>query len=410
MTDQFSQYSIDITNGLTKQEKKDNGIFLTPRIIRQKLNERTMYWMNELKIKPKLILEPSCGSCEFISDLDGIYKKINFIGVEKNKKIFDIISQQQITKNNKLTLLNDDFLETSLVNVDLVIGNPPYFVLNTKNIPTEYKQYMNGRPNIYCLFILHALKTLHTKKNSLLSFVIPKSILNSSYYEGVRKYIYDNYNLLELIDFRSDNNFMDTDQDTVGIIITNNRQIKSPIEYIIQTENSGIIMTLNRVLLAELYENSTTLKMLGLGVKTGSIVWNEHKDILTDDTKHTLLLYNSNISKNQLELKQFKNDTKKQYIIQDKSEKKPFIVVNRGRGNANFDLSFYKIDEDNVKQNVLIENHLNIIFNKTNSDPWILDKIIVSLQDKRTIRFLELFSGNNALSKTELETILPIYV
>jgi hypothetical protein len=169
-------------------------------------------------------------------------------------------------------------------------------------------------------------------------------------------------------------------------------------------------MTLNRVLLAELYENSTTLKMLGLGVKTGSIVWNEHKDILTDDTKHTLLLYNSNISKNQLELKQFKNDTKKQYIIHDKSEKKPFIVVNRGRGNANFDLSFYKIDEDNVKQNVLIENHLNIIFNKTNSDPWILDKIIVSLQDKRTIRFLELFSGNNALSKTELETILPIYV
>ena len=78
MTDQFSQYSIDITNGLTKQEKKDDGIFLTPRTIRLKLNERTIYWMNELQIKPKLILEPSCGSCEFISDLDGIYKKNKF--------------------------------------------------------------------------------------------------------------------------------------------------------------------------------------------------------------------------------------------------------------------------------------------------------------------------------------------
>ena len=149
MSEQFSQYSIDITNGLTKQEKKENGIFLTPKIIRQKLIERTIYWLNKLAIKPKLILEPSCGSCEFISDLDSKYQKKNFIGVEKNKKIFDIISQKQITKNNKLTLLNEDFLETNFENVDLVIGNPPYFVLHAKDIPVEYKQYISGRPNIY---------------------------------------------------------------------------------------------------------------------------------------------------------------------------------------------------------------------------------------------------------------------
>ena len=69
MSDQFLQHSIDITKSLTKKEKKDDGIFLTPRVIRQKQLEKTLYWLNILKIKPKLVLEPSCGSLEFLTML-----------------------------------------------------------------------------------------------------------------------------------------------------------------------------------------------------------------------------------------------------------------------------------------------------------------------------------------------------
>ena len=409
MSDQFLQHSIDITKSLSKQEKKEDGIFLTPRVIRQKQLERTLYWLDQLKINPKLILEPSCGSLEFLTDLDSIYKKINFIGVEKNKKVFDSISGLDLIHNNKLTLINDDFLETNFTNVDLVIGNPPYFVISQKDVPIEYKQYITGRPNIYCIFILHALKTLNNKTGGILSFVIPKSILNSAYYEGVRRYIYENYNLLEIIDYKIDNKFMDTDQDTVGIIITNNRTVVPTVSYMLKTEQ-GVLFSLNNSQISELYEGSTTLKELGLAVKTGTIVWNQVKELLTYDTSKTILLYNSNIVNNSLVLKQFKNAEKKQYINLDKTETLPFIVVNRGRGNANFSLNYCKISPENVSQNVLVENHLNIIYNKTNQDPHILDKILISFEDERTNKFLSLFSGNNALSKTELETILPIYI
>jgi len=409
MTDQFLQHSIDITKSLSKSEKKEDGIFLTPRNIRQKQIERTLYWIFVLKIKPKLVLEPSCGSLEFLTDLDSIYHNINFIGVEKNEKVFQHINSLDLIQNNKITLINDDFLNTNFINVNLVIGNPPYFVINSKDVPLEYREYISGRPNIYCIFILHALKTLDEKKGGILSFVIPKSILNSVYYENVRKFIVENYNLLEIIDYKSDDVFIDTDQETIGIIITNKKTISSTINYTLKT-SSGILFSMNANELKTLYENSTTLKQLGLAVKTGTIVWNQVKDILTNDTSKTLLLYNSNIVNNTVVLKDFKNAEKKQYIDVHKTEVKPFIVVNRGRGNAQFKMSYCKIDNTNIIGNILVENHLNIIYNVSNIDPNILDKIISSFQDERTNQFLSLFAGNNALSKTELETILPIYM
>jgi adenine-specific DNA-methyltransferase len=409
MTDQFLQHSIDITKSLSKSEKKEDGIFLTPRNIRQKQIERTLYWITILKLKPKLVLEPSCGSLEFLTDLDSIYHNINFIGVEKNEKVFNYVSNLELIYNNKLTLINDDFLNTNFVNVDIVIGNPPYFVINSRDVPSEYRQYISGRPNIYCIFILHALKTLNEKKGGILSFVIPKSILNSVYYESIRKIIVEKYNLLEIIDYKSDDVFMDTDQDTVGIIITNKKTIKSSINYSLKTA-SGILFSINSSELETLYQNSTTLKELGLAVKTGTIVWNQLKNELSSDISKTLLLYNSNIVNNTVVLKDFKNAEKKQYIDVEKTENKPFIVVNRGRGNAEFKMSYCKIDNSNVTGNILVENHLNIIYNVSNTDPNILDKIISSFEDERTNRFLSLFAGNNALSKTELETILPIYM
>jgi hypothetical protein len=409
MSDQFLQHSIDITKSLTKKEKKDDGIFLTPRVIRQKQLEKTLYWLNILKIKPKLVLEPSCGSLEFLTDLDSIFNNVNFIAVEKNEKIYGQLSVLDLIHHNKLTLINDNFLETNFSNVDLVIGNPPYFVMPAKDIPPEYRQYISGRPNIYCIFILHALKTLNTKRGGVLSFIIPKSILNSVYYEGVRRYIVENYRLLEIIDYKKDDQFMDTDQDTVGIIITNRLDIHSHINYILETD-SGIIFTLYRNILEELRIGSTTLKELGLGVKTGTIVWNQVKDLLTSDISKTLLLYNSNIVNNTIVLKDFKNPGKKQYINIQRTETRPFIVVNRGRGNGEFKMNYCKITSSNVPGNVLVENHLNIIYNISNPDPEILDKLISSLQDERTTMFLKIFSGNNALSKTELESILPIYI
>jgi hypothetical protein len=39
----------------------------------------------------------------------------------------------------------------------------------------------------------------------------------------------------------------------------------------------------------------------------------------------------------------------------------------------------------------------------------IYEKIIKSFKNPKTKKFIEIFLGNNSLSKTELETIFPIY-
>jgi hypothetical protein len=62
----------------------------------------------------------------------------------------------------------------------------------------------------------------------------------------------------------------------------------------------------------------------------------------------------------------------------------------------------------------LIENHLNEIYPikqiKKQSLIILFNKIIQSFENHKTQQFIELFLGNNGLSKTELETIFPIYL
>jgi hypothetical protein len=111
-----------------------------------------------------------------------------------------------------------------------------------------------------------------------------------------------------------------------------------------------------------------------------------------------------------IDLKTFKNDEKHQYIKKD-GRIDPILVVNRGNGNSTYKLNYALIT--NIGP-YLIENHLNEIYpikQKKRQDLIILfNKIIQSFENPKTQLFIDLFLGNNGLSKTELETIFPIYL
>jgi hypothetical protein len=174
--------------------------------------------------------------------------------------------------------------------------------------------------------------------------------------------------------------------------------------------NNSFIFSDNSLQLKQLFEGSTTIEKMGLKVRTGQIVWNEHKDILSDNEDHSLLVYNTNISKNNtLEVKKFKNDQKGQYIDRD-GRIDPVLVVNRGNGNSKYKLNYAVI----TLGPYLVENHLNEIYSpkKINKEELLelYKKITASFQNLKTQQFIDLFLGNNGLSKTELETIFPIYI
>lgn len=405
---QYSELTIAVTKNLNKSEKKEFGIFITPHVIIKKLVDSVCKYTTDKNITIKRILEPSCGTCEIINYCDSLYNDIEIDGVEYNDKVFASI--KDLTFKNKVNIVKQNFMEYNSTELyDFIPGNPPYFVCKKQDIPSKYHEFCTGRPNIFGLFIIHSLTML--KSGGILAFVIPNSFMNSSYYAVIRNYIKKMCKIIEIIDFKEDNKFIDTDQTTFGLIIKKNHEEKADEEcsYSIKI-NGNYIFASDSLQLKQLFEGSTTIEKMGLKVKTGNIVWNEHKEELTNDDEETLLIYNANISKdNTLEIKNFKNEEKGQYIKKD-GRIDPTLVVNRGNGNSAYKLNYAVI----TRGPFLIENHLNEIYSpkkmKKDEILAVYDKIINSFKNPKTHKFIELFLGNNGLSKTELETIFPIYL
>lgn len=406
---QYSQLSLTVTKELTKKEKKDYGIFITPKVIIEKLTNSVIKIANDNNIIIKDILEPSCGTCEFVNYIDAILNDVKIDAVEYNFNIFKRLKNLKF--KNDVNLINNNFIKfDNNINYSLIIGNPPYFVCKKEDVPQEYKEYISGRPNIFGLFILHSLSLL--KNDGLLAFIVPKSFLNSIYYSNIRNYIKKTCEIMEIIDFELDNEFIDTEQATFGLILkknNTNNEDTCDCKYSMNI-NGDFVFTTNYDELKSVFEGSTTLIKMGLRVRTGNIVWNEHKEKLTNDSDETLLIYNTNITKNnELEIKTFKNDEKKQYIKLD-GRIDTVMVVNRGNGNSKYKLNYAIID----KKIYLIENHLNEIYASSSikKDELInlFNKISQSFKNPKTQKFIDLFLGNNGLSKTELETIFPIYL
>ena len=163
-----------------------------------------------------------------------------------------------------------------------------------------------------------------------------------------------------------------------------------------------------------MYQNSYSLADIGFKVNVGTIVWNQCKDILTDDKSKTRLIYSSDIKYNKLIYKKYSNNQKKNHILKE-GIKEPLLIINRGYGVGNYNFEYCLITNDLYEncEEYLIENHLICIRHISESNKELLikkyEKIIDSLNDNRTQQFIKLYFGNNAINTTELNYILPIY-
>ena len=404
-TDDYSDLSRKITADISKVEKKNNGIFFTPPTTISYNIKLLAPYMKDVKT----ILEPSCGSCEYISKLNNMNSNYNICGIELNKKIYESIKHYN---SDNLILINDNYLTYKFTTkFDLIIGNPPYFVIKKTDEEECYFNYFDGRPNIFILFIIKSLELLNA--NGILSFILPKNFLNCLYYDKTRKYLFENYKILNIVE--CDDKYIETQQNTIILIIQNKKPTNdNNLSYSINISNYTIFGTKENIkLLKSLYSNSTTLNNLGFNVSVGNVVWNQCKEILTDDNEKTLLIYSSDIVNNELCIKKYSNKEKKNYI--DKTgDDRPIIVINRGYGVGSYKFNYCIINEnENNKIKYLIENHLICIKYSTdicNND--LIEKyrqLVTSLENDKTKKFIKLYFGNNAMNTTELCKILPIY-
>ena len=400
---EYSPLSHSLTKQINKIEKKNNGIYFTPpETINTNLKLLEPYIDNI-----KNVLEPSCGSCEYIRMLHNNYKHLEITGIELNKTIYDSIT---FLESDTITLYHQDYLlynNTKLY--DLIIGNPPFFVVKKNDIEKCYHPYFDGRPSIFIPFIIKSLQLLNT--NGILSFILPKNFLNSLYYDKTRKYISTHFKILDIVE--CNDKYIDTSQETILLIVQNKLELEleENNNYILDINHFTILgIPENITLLKSLYHNSTTLDKLNFKVSVGTVVWNQCKDILTEDSSKTLLIYSSDIKDNKLDIQQYSNHEKKNYINKD-GITEPLLLINRGYGNGAYSFNYCLLDDDSIEY--LIENHLICIRYKEDIDKLDLltlyNIIINSLTNPKTQQFVEIYFGNNAINTTELASILPIY-
>ena len=395
--EEYTKESIDYLKNTDIKKRKKLGQYFTPKSIRELL-------LSKLPKKDNAdILDPACGSGEFLLSCKKYFKNPILYGFDIDKKLINISSK--LVKN--ASIKNFDFLNIDInkKKYDYIIGNPPYFELKlNEEIKKKYFDIIKGRVNIFSLFIKTGLDLL--KDGGYLAYVVPPSMNNGAYFSKLREYIIKNSSLEYLHIIDGADNFHFASQKVMLIILKKTNSKKSS-KYIFK-KNGITIFTEDKNFLNKSYKNTISLKDIGYTVKTGNIIWNEHKEKLTNDKNNsTLLIWASNINNGKIIIGYTKG--KPQYIKNISNDliiKSRVVVVNRITGSSK-DINI-KAAIVNEKEFVC-ENHVNVIYMSKNANcNYSLEDIFKALQDKTNIKVMRLISGNTQISKTELERLLPI--
>ncbi|MFZ4401968.1 MAG: Eco57I restriction-modification methylase domain-containing protein, partial [Bacteroidales bacterium] len=190
------------------------------------LNQALDFLINEHKYVDELQAK-LFGDAMVLSDIENSILENNLFGVDLNEESVEIAKLslwlRTAQPNRKLNDLNNNIKcgnslidkvevagdkafnwQTSFPKVfekggfDVVIGNPPYGILINKEIQSYYTVHFpltQYKTNLYILFIERMMQLF---RKGIFHFIIPKSLLFNSYYEGIRKYLINHTELNEI--------------------------------------------------------------------------------------------------------------------------------------------------------------------------------------------------------------------
>ncbi len=209
---------------ITKEQIKNTGATFTPRELSVFLAERIGYYVNSKHCR---VLDPACGEAELLVAMGEVLSErgcdFSLTGFDSNKEYLNFAETRLSSFSNKKTdlFLGDflmsvdvsnfnnppslfDTLITSEVNnsFDVVIANPPY--VRTQILGTEQAQNLarkfnlKGRVDLYYPFLISMTESL--KEGGILGVITSNRYLSTKGGESIRKYLSENYQILELID------------------------------------------------------------------------------------------------------------------------------------------------------------------------------------------------------------------
>ncbi|MGD9587527.1 MAG: N-6 DNA methylase [Pyrinomonadaceae bacterium] len=194
-----------------ESEQKLRGGYYTPLDLASFIAEWTS------AIKPKTILEPSCGDGIFFEALAKIRlaKRVTMTGFELNDAEAEKASARMRSLNiRSAEVRQDDFLEWALrhlknpeVQFDAVVGNPPFiryqflpelFQIRAEMIFRELGLPFTKHTNAWVPFILASVALL--RPGGRIAMVVPSEIIHIPHAQSLRTYLGKECNRIVLID------------------------------------------------------------------------------------------------------------------------------------------------------------------------------------------------------------------
>lgn len=186
----YSESTILRTIEMANTKRQTHSAFYTNRFIVEHIIED----LPEFEKDEITILEPSVGAGNFLKLLYKKYedkKRVNLILIDIDEDILRILeSLNHVPDNFNVSYICDDFLSYDFdkLNIDLVIGNPPFSKASGKNLEKYLKNNFNkDTKNLAEFFLEKAIKI-----SNYVSLILPKNILNTSEFIETRKLLKEN--------------------------------------------------------------------------------------------------------------------------------------------------------------------------------------------------------------------------
>ncbi|MDV3848135.1 modification methylase [Elizabethkingia anophelis] len=209
---------------ITKEQIKNTGATFTPKELAVFLADRIAFYAQS---EHNCVLDPACGEAELLVAMGKVLneKVIDFslTGYDANEQYLSFAKDKLLSFGiNKSKLIHEDFLQAvdlsntyntlSLFNepsiskvnnsFDVVIANPPYVrtqILGAEEAQNLARKFnLKGRVDLYYPFLMAMTESL--KENGILGVITSNRYLSTKSGESIRKFLSENYEILELID------------------------------------------------------------------------------------------------------------------------------------------------------------------------------------------------------------------
>lgn len=195
--------------------KKEFGDYQTPLEFAQRVCN---YLKDNKRLKPDLIIEPTCGKGNFIKS-SLVFEAKEIIGIEINADYCKYCEEN--IKDKRIKIINKDFFSYCLTNTInlkkniLIVGNPPWVTnstlstLNSNNIPlkTNFKglkgiEAITGSSNFdICEYMINRIIEIQKETDNVIAMLCKTSVARNIFKEIKRKNI--SFSEFEVLEFDS---------------------------------------------------------------------------------------------------------------------------------------------------------------------------------------------------------------